>query len=58
MDNVKHFFELKELWKKGTESERAELDEEIKVLLAAFTEEDSARLAQEISTHSIGKGSC
>ena len=58
MDNVKHFFELKELWKKSSESERAELDKEIKVLLAAFTEEDTARLAQEISTRGNGKGSC
>ena len=58
MDKVKRFFELKELWIKSNESERAELDKEIKGLLAAFTEEDSAWLAQEISTHSIDNGSC
>lgn len=53
MDNVKRFFELKELWKKGNESERAELDKEIKALLAALTEEDLDRLAQEISAQGI-----
>lgn len=58
MDKVKRFFELKKLWIKSNESERAELDKEIKGLLAAFTEEDSTRLAQEISTHSIDNGSC
>lgn len=58
MDNVKRFFELKEIWKKGNESERTELDKEIKALLAAFTEEDFTRLAQEISAHSVGSGSC
>ena len=52
MDKVKRFFELKELWKKSDESERVELDKEIKALLATFTVEDNTILAEEIAAHS------
>lgn len=48
MDKVKRFFELKELWKKSDESQRAEIDREMKSLLASFSPEDDALLKEGV----------
>lgn len=48
MDKVKRFFELKELWKKSDESQRTEIDREMKSLLAGFSPEDDALLKEGV----------
>lgn len=48
MDKVKRFFELKELWKKSDESQRTEIDREMKSLLASFSPEDDALLKEGV----------
>lgn len=48
MDKVKRFFELKEQWKKGNESQRAEIDKEIASLMADLSPEDDALLEEGV----------
>lgn len=38
MDKVKRFLELKELWKKSSEEERAEIDQELSTLMSSMDE--------------------
>ena len=47
MDKVKHFFALKELWKKASEEERPQIDRDITTLLDGMTE-DELRAANKI----------
>ena len=49
MDKVKRFFELKELWKKAPETERARIDREIDALLDSMDEADGARLETAVT---------
>lgn len=48
MDKVKRFFELKELWKKGDESQRAEIDKEISSLMAELSPEEDTLLVEGV----------
>lgn len=48
MDKVKRFFELKELWKKSDESQRAEIDKEISSLMAELSPEDDTLLVKGV----------
>ena len=49
MDKVKHFFELKELWKKASEEERPQIDRDITTLLDGMTEDEQKALAEAVS---------
>lgn len=49
MDKMKRFFELKELWKKGSEEERAAIDQELSMLMDSMDE-------AELETLSVGVG--
>lgn len=49
MDKVKRFFELKELWKKASETERLEIDREVDALLDSMDEEDGVRLEAAVT---------
>lgn len=49
MNKVKHFFELKELWKKASEEERDKIDKEVTSLLDSMTDEENEALTQAIS---------
>ena len=40
MDKVKKFMELKEQWKKASETERVEIDKEISALLESMSENE------------------
>lgn len=40
MDNVKRFFELKELWKKATEEERVDIDRQVEALLQSMDDSE------------------
>lgn len=44
MDKVKRFFELKEIWKKASETERLEIDREVEALLDSMDAKDGERL--------------
>lgn len=48
MDKVKRFFELKELWKKSDESQRAEIDKEISSLMADLSPEEDTLLVEGV----------
>lgn len=48
MDKIRRFFELKELWKRSDESQRAEIDKEISSLMADFSPEDDALLVEGV----------
>lgn len=50
MDNVKRFMELKELWKKASETERVEIDKEISSLLASMDESEVPSLEEAVSS--------
>lgn len=41
MDNISRFFELKELWKQSSESDRLAIDRQISELLDSLTEEET-----------------
>lgn len=41
MDNISRFFELKELWKQSSESDRPAIDNQISELLDSLTEEET-----------------
>lgn len=45
MDNISRFFELKELWKQSSESDRPAIDSQISELLDSLTEEETNLLA-------------
>lgn len=45
MDNISRFFELKELWKQSSESDRPAIDNQISELLDSLTEEETNLLA-------------
>lgn len=49
MDKVKKFMQLKEQWKKASETERAEIDKEISVLLESMSENETSELEQTVS---------
>lgn len=49
MDKVKHFFELKEQWKKASEAERIRIDEEITALLDSMDDGEQKQLATAVS---------
>ena len=49
MDKVKRFFELKELWKKASETERLVIDREVDALLDSMNEADGVRLETAVT---------
>lgn len=49
MDKVKHFFELKESWKKASEEERYRIDRDITALLDSMDEEEQKALAEAVN---------
>lgn len=49
MDKVKRFFELKQLWMKADESNRAEIDREMTELLDSMSPEESEMLVSGVS---------
>lgn len=49
MDKVKKFMELKEQWKKASETERVEIDKEISALLESMSDNEMPELEQTIS---------
>lgn len=49
MDKAKKFMELKELWKKASETERAVIDKEISALLDSMSENETSELEQAVS---------
>lgn len=49
MDKTKKFMELKEQWKKASETERAEIDKEISALLESMSENETLELEQTVS---------
>lgn len=48
MDKVRKFFELKELWKRSSESDRSSIDEQINELLKSMSEEETEELTAGI----------
>ena len=49
MDKAKKFMELKEQWKKASETERAEIDKEISSLLESMSESETSELEKNVS---------
>lgn len=49
MDKVKRFFELKELWKKSSESERAGVDSQLSDLMDSMNDAEHKLLVHEVS---------
>ena len=45
MDKVKHFFELKELWKQSAEADRSAIDRQITELMDSMTDQEIEQLA-------------
>lgn len=49
MDKVKRFFELKELWKKASEVERSNIDQELSCLMDSMNETERESLIEGIN---------
>lgn len=49
MDKAKKFMELKEQWKKASETERAEIDKEISALLESMSGNETSEFEQAVS---------
>lgn len=49
MDKVKRFFELKELWKKASEVERSNIDQELSCLMDSMNETERESLIEGVN---------